>query len=100
MSMTTTRDSFPVEDITHKPRRSQSDNLRNAQSEVTVSAVSTDSKELSNMPLTLERAISYYETHAVGELAHLYRFTATMLRYLLLNPTNKNIESEAEEASE
>ena len=77
--MTTVKSGFPVHDITHKPKRMQSANLKAVlREESTVSLAG----EESNVPkiVTMERAITYYETHAEGEYANLYTQTAKWLR--------------------
>lgn len=82
MSVTmTTKDNFPVVDITHKPKRMQSDNLKSA-SQVTTDMENTDSPLTPNVPVTptLEKAIEYYESHAEGEYRTLYLQTAKWLR--------------------
>ena len=87
MPIITTSDRFPVQDITHKPRRTQSGNLRVAESEnspvITYSGESVSEKE--SIPVTLERAIKFYESEAptAGNLAPLYKQTAVWLRILL-----------------
>ena len=80
MSMTT-KENFPVVDITHKPKRMQGDNLK-AVSSVTTVMEQNDASVTSDIPSTptLERAIAYYETHAVGEFRTLYLQTAKWLR--------------------
>lgn len=81
--VTTTRDSFPVIDVTHRPKRTQSSNLARAYGE---SSSSSDSPSRSNnVPsvVTIERAIQYFEENASGELSTLYRQTAVWLRQLM-----------------
>lgn len=74
----TTRDSFPVVDITHKPKRTQGDNIKAIQSEEFRETTS----EGSTVPriVTLERAIDFYESNSSGELSSLYLQTAKWLR--------------------
>lgn len=82
MSVTmTTKDNFPIVDITHKPKRMQSDNLR-AVSQVTTAMEQSGAPITSAIPAspTLERAIEYYESHAEGEFRVLYLQTAKWLR--------------------
>lgn len=79
--MLTTANSFPNEDITHKPKRMQRDNLKKSTVETSVEG-DTPSSEVPSI-LTLERAIKYYESHAEGELSALYNQTAQWLRTLL-----------------
>ena len=80
MSMTT-KDNFPVIDITHKPKRMQADNLK-AVATMTTAMEQDDAPMTNAIPATptLERAIAYYETHAVGEFRLLYSQTAKWLR--------------------
>lgn len=58
---------FPVIDITHKPRRKQADNLREAQKVAVVSSTLIEEKNsvvLTDIPtgfITLEKAIAFYE---------------------------------------
>ena len=77
--MLTTKDSFPVVDITHKPKRTQRANIQSAIREEPVSTA--DTKE-TNVPqsVTIERAISFYESNAQGDYAILYSQTAKWLR--------------------
>ena len=80
MSMTT-KENFPVIDITHKPKRMQGENLK-AVATVTTAMEQDDAPLTNAIPATptLERAIEYYETHAVGEFRTLYAQTAKWLR--------------------
>ena len=79
-----TSKGFPVIDITHKPKRMQSDNLRGAVSMSTVYGADTETNT-SSVPATptLEKAIAYYESHAEGEYRVLYSQTAKWLREYL-----------------
>ena len=72
---------FPVIDITHKPKRMQSENLKGVVSMCTVYDADTGTHE-SSVPATptLEKAIAYYESHAEGEYKVLYSQTAKWLR--------------------
>lgn len=81
MSTMTTKENFPVIDITHKPKRMQGDNLK-AVATVTTAMEQDDAPMTNAIPATptLERAIEYYETHAVGEFRTLYTQTAKWLR--------------------
>ena len=79
----TTKDNFPVIDITHKPKRMQGDNLKAVSVMTTAYTVEQDDAPMTNdIPATptLERAIEYYETHAVGEFRLLYLQTAKWLK--------------------
>lgn len=84
---TTTNGSFPVIDITHKPKRLQRDNLILAGTACLEEDSSKDAgSHSSSVPLhnvTIERAIQYYESHATGELSTLYENTAMWLRKLM-----------------
>lgn len=75
----TTKDNFPVIDITHRPRRMQSDNLKAVTSVTTAMEVDAPQSSVPATP-TLERAIEFYETHAEGEYRTLYLQTAKWLR--------------------
>ena len=79
MSMTTVSDNFPVVDITHKPRRMQSDNLKVASNEEPVVSMSGVESDIPSV-VTLERAINFYESHSTGEYKNLYSQTAKWLR--------------------
>lgn len=78
MGITTVTDSFPVEDITHRPKRLQGSNLKK-------STVSEDKTEgVSDIPvsLTLENVVAYFRSHAQGDLADLYSYTADQLEQM------------------
>lgn len=89
----TTSKSFPVVDITHKPKRTQADNLRKSINSVSSvpQEITTEIKPHYEVPtmITLEKAIHFYEENATGDLEKLYSQTAKWLRSLL---TNKPIE--------
>lgn len=89
MSVMTTKDNFPVVNITHKPKRMQGDNLRVMQSESPVEFIveSTDVPQTA----TLERAISFYESHAEGEYRTLYLQTAKWLREYMSKTVPVNV---------
>ena len=91
MSTMTTKDNFPVIDITHKPKRMQSENLK-AVNHVTT-AMEVDTSVASNIPSTptLERAIEFYETHADGEYRTLYLQTAKWLREYMSKTVPVNV---------
>ena len=78
--MTTTREGFTTIDVTHRPKRLQGDNIRALSEDVPEEQV--EGNFVPNV-LTLERAIRYYESNAVGEMKHLYKQTAKWLRSLL-----------------
>ena len=94
--VTTTQNYFPVEDITHRPKRMQKDNVAGSDAPVDSKQVTPDVPKM----LTLERSITYYETHAEGQLKDLYKQTALWLRDLLdrSNPIKsaENIEDKGE----
>ena len=75
----TTKDNFPVVDITHKPRRMQSANLKAVQKEEPVITIAGEETDVPSV-VTLERAIHFYESHAEGEYKILYSQTAKWLR--------------------
>lgn len=80
MGEVTTTKSFTVEDITHKPRRMQSDNLKGVASVTTVA----DQKITQDIPssFTMESAITFYRENARGEIAGLYKQTVIWLEQL------------------
>lgn len=78
-NMTTARSGFPVYDVTHKPKRMQSDNLKAVLGEETTVSVAGEESDIPNI-VTLERAIHFYESHANGEYKNLYTQTAKWLR--------------------
>ena len=91
--MTTVKSGFPVHDITHKPKRSQGANLRVAQqSETTTIHMGEDATEEVPVVVTPERAIAFYESHAVGKYALLYSQTAKWLREYLSRSVPVNVE--------
>lgn len=103
MSTMTTRDNFPVIDVTHKPKRMQGSNLRNA-----IGVEPTQEQEVieSVVPqsATLERAIQYYEANATGEFRVLYTQTAKWLREYMTKtmpvaqvPQESPVEAETED---
>lgn len=93
MSVMTTKDNFPVIDITHKPKRIQSDNLKSAIHVTTVGE--PESPIMSSVPVspTLERAIEYYESHAEGEFRVLYLQTAKWLRDYMSKDVPVNVQT-------
>lgn len=89
--MTTTSSSFPVKDITHKPKRMQGDMIKLKEAEMGLA--NPDSPVEVNEPLsviTLERAISYYKRMSADETnGKLYSATAKWLEELLVTRTLK-----------
>ena len=77
--MTTVRSGFPVHDITHKPKRMQNANIKAALKEETTVSLAGEESDVPKI-VTLERAITYYESHAEGEYSNLYAQTAKWLR--------------------
>lgn len=98
--MTTVRTGFPVHDITHKPKRMQSANLKAVLSED--NTVSVAGEENSNVPsvITLERAINFYESHAEGEYKNLYSQTAKWLREFMSRSVPADAGTSIDEAQE
>lgn len=98
----TTRDNFPVIDVTHKPKRMQGTNLK------TMSEPESRQETFeSNVPqsATLERAIQFYESNAQGEYKVLYSQTAKWLREYMTKtmpvvqvPQESPVEAETEDA--
>lgn len=90
---TTTKDFFPVKDITHRPKRMQGDMIRlqgrEYDSESNKSTNSTGVEETVQV-VTLERAISYYKKKSNDETnGRLYSATAKWLEELLVTRTLK-----------
>lgn len=98
-NMTTTRNGFPVHDITHKPKRMQNDNLKAVQNETTTVSLAG---EESNVPkiVTLERAIHFYESNATGEYAVLYSQTAKWLREFMSRSISVDVGTDIDKAQE
>ena len=96
-NVTTTRNGFPVIDITHKPKRMQTDNI-SASIREDSSGESTVTSNNSEVPsvVTLERAIKFYESHAQGEYKNLYSSTAKWLREFM----SKSVPVEKQEIPE
>lgn len=80
---------FPIIDITHKPKRKQSDNLKNTEPMMTTiqqnnKDISDNSVVLSEVPegfITLEKAIAFYEKNSE---VTLFKFTAKWLNDFLV----------------
>lgn len=87
-NVTTTKNSFPTVDITHRPKRTQADNLKSA-GVITEDEAEDKMPTRNNIPVspTIERAIAFYEDNAQGELAPLYKSTAVWLKDLLMLKT-------------
>lgn len=83
MALTTSKD-FPVIDVTHKPKRYQSDNIKNAvnnDSAVKMTINNTEEIVADSLPtlLTLENAIHFFSDNAVGAQKDLFNQTALWL---------------------
>lgn len=74
--------AFPVEDISHKPKRMQGDAIRQKESEANPKEANTPETAPKSGSYTLERAIQYYEEHSSE--SPLYQSTARWLKQLLL----------------
>lgn len=84
--------NFPVQDITHKPKRQQGDMIRLKQLEEQGGEESpaTVQEDSTLKIITLERAISYYKRMSVDpENGKLYEATAKWLEELLVTRTVK-----------
>ena len=79
MATMTTKENFPVIDITHRPKRMQSENLKSTNKVTTAMDIESPESYVPTTP-TLERAIEFYESHAEGEYRTLYLQTAKWLR--------------------
>ena len=87
--VTTTSSSFPVKDITHKPKRMQGDTIRLREAEEGIK--SPESTEVEPLTvITLERAISYFKKMSADRTnGKLYIATAKWLEELLVTRTLK-----------
>ena len=87
--VTTTSSSFPVDNITHKPKRMQGDMIRLKEKESVNPVEGSPSEEPLNV-ITLERAISYYKKMSADATnGKLYSATANWLEELLVTRTLK-----------
>ena len=94
--VTTTKDAFPIQDITHYPRRLQADNVAPTQEE---EKLDSQTSRVSYPPqVTLERAIRYYENTKDPNNGTLYARTAEWLRLLLdqSKPTTSSQEKKGD----
>ena len=107
--VTTTTSSFPVKDVTHKPRRMQGDMIRLKEAEAGLAVSDNTSGSVEPLSvITLERAISYYKKMSADETnGKLYSATAKWLEELLVTRTLKTeaavkavIEGENKDAGE
>ena len=88
--MTTTRNGFPVKDITHKPKRMQGDMIRLKEAEANATESQNVGGEETLTVVTLERAISYYKRMSADPInGKLYSATAKWLEELLVTRTLK-----------
>lgn len=85
--ITTTKNLFGVEDISHKPRRMQGDSFRNTPLHINRENDSTTNKEVVDVPefITVERAIEFYEgnSDSISAQGKMYSVTAQWLRELM-----------------
>lgn len=94
----TTKDNFPVHDITHRPKRMQGDSIKSQESLTTVDSVITSPRSIPQS-VTIEKAIQFYESHAEGEFEVLFKSTAKWLRdHMSKNvaPSGSNIDQAKE----
>ena len=92
--MLTTVNSFPCEDVTHKPLRTQSGNLRSSNEQMTPRVAVSDEPISYPNSYTPERAIAVYKTLMVTadrvELKNLYKWTIETLMKI----SSKTVDSE------
>lgn len=86
MNISTTVHKFPVQDITHHPTRFQGDNI--PKEEVKEEFVQSPVPQYP----TIESAIEFYESNAVGEMKNLYNATSMWLRTILSRKRTHNEE--------
>ena len=98
-NVTTTRNGFPVYDVTHKPRRTQSSNLKQALGDTQSPEVTEEGVEVPSV-VTIERAIRFYETHAEGSYKTLYLQTAKWLRDLMSKNIPVDVGTDVDKAQE
>ena len=90
---TTTKNFFPVKDVTHKPKRMQGDMIKIRERELGI--VSDDPQAETEQTeglsvVTLERAITYYKKMSSDQVnGNLYSATAKWLEELLVTRTLK-----------
>lgn len=99
----TTSANFPVQDITHKPKRMQGESFRNKGDE-TESNPDNSERNVDNIPDNIEGAIRYCEATAKAfahspKTSKLYSNIAKWLRELLVTRNPKSIV-EAKSAEE
>lgn len=103
-SVTTVSSSFPVKDITHKPKRTQAGNLSSLATAPTETGEvyynNTNPVSLLGVPktVTIERAISFYESNATDEYRVLFIQTAKWLREYMSKsaPTKEGKDNETD----
>lgn len=96
--MTTVRSGFPVQDVTHKPKRMQSANLKAVLKEENPESQGVSSSEVPSV-VTLERAINFYESHASGEYKVLYSQTAKWLREFMSRSVSVDAGTDIDKAT-
>ena len=97
---TTTSNGFPVQDITHKPKRMQGDMIKLKESELGLNNdnVTVDRENAPLEVITLERAISYYKSKSTDSInGKLFYATAEWLEELLVTRTFKKKNSDTVE---
>lgn len=97
--MTTVRSGFPVYDVTHKPKRMQSANLKAVLGEEPTVSLAGEESDVPSV-VTLERAIHYYESHAEGEYKNLYIQTAKWLREFMSRSVSTTAGTDIDKAQE
>lgn len=77
--------NFPVVDITHKPKRTQADNLRKGQKVQSITTVTEqDESSKYDIPtyLTLQNAIRYFDAHS-DDITNEGKFYSMVHKFLL-----------------
>lgn len=87
--------NIDVQDVTVKPKRYQQDSVISLNEEALQNDVVTETEIPRNV--TIEAAIAYFETSAVGELEVLYKRTAGWLK-ILLSTQNRSTTTKSREA--
>lgn len=90
---TTTKNFFPVKDVTHKPKRMQGDMIKIRERELGIVSddPQADTEQTEGLSVvTLERAITYYKKMSSDQVnGNLYSATAKWLEELLVTRTLK-----------
>lgn len=79
---TVSGNNFPNTDVTHRPRRMQSQVANEVEENINGDTVNVTLSEIPQS-VTIESAIKYFTDHADGAKAMLYNRTATWLKELL-----------------